>query len=111
MSEVSQYVKEATDATFDEVVKSGHVVVIDCWAPWCGPCRMLAPIIEELAKDMGDKVSFYKLNVDENPKISTEYHIGSIPMVFLFVDGKLADKVIGAVPRQYIESKLKELMK
>ncbi|MCD1295342.1 thioredoxin [Methanocella sp. CWC-04] len=110
MAETSQYVKEATDSDFDQIIKGNHIVLVDCWAPWCGPCRILAPTIEALAKDYGDKVAFYKLNTDENPRVSNDFRIRSIPTIFIFVDGKLADTIIGAVPRQYIEGKLKPLL-
>ena len=110
MAETTQFVKEITDATFDDSVKAGHVVLIDCWAPWCGPCRILAPTVEALAKDYDGKVGFDKLNTDENPKVTTQFRIRSIPTLFIFVDGKLADTIIGAVPRQYIEGKLKALI-
>jgi thioredoxin len=107
MAETSQYVKDVTDADFDRVIKSNHVVLVDCWAPWCGPCRILAPTVEGLAKDYSGKIGFYKLNTDENPRVSNDFRIRSIPTIFIFVDGKLADTIIGAVPRQYIEGKLK----
>lgn len=110
MAEATQLVKEATDSNFDEVIKSGHVVLVDCWAPWCGPCRMLAPTIEGLAKDYGDRIGFYKLNTDENPKVAADFRIRSIPTIFIFVNGKLTDTIIGAVPRQYIEGKLMTLV-
>jgi thioredoxin len=110
MAETTQFVKEVNDATFDEAVRSSRVALVDCWAPWCGPCRILAPTIEALAKDYGDRVKFFKLNTDENPKVTTQFRIRSIPTLFIFVDGKLADTIIGAVPRQYIEGKLKALL-
>ena len=72
-----------TDADFDEAIKKYNTIVIDCWAPWCGPCRMVAPVIEELAKEMQGKIVFGKLNVDENPVISTRYQIMSIPTMLV----------------------------
>lgn len=110
MAETSQLVKDTTDADFEQSIRSSRVVLVDCWAPWCGPCRILAPTIEALAKDYGDKVKFFKLNTDENPRVTTQFRIRSIPTLFIFVDGKLADTIIGAVPRQYIEGKLKALL-
>jgi len=98
MAETTQFVKEVNDAGFDEAVKSNRTVLVDCWAPWCGPCRILAPTIEALAKDYGEKVKFFKLNTDENPRVTTQFRIRSIPTLFIFVDGKLADTIIGAVP-------------
>lgn len=110
MAETSQLVKDVTDADFDQAISDSKVVLVDCWAPWCGPCRILAPTVEALAKDYGDKMKFYKLNTDENPKVAAQFRIRSIPTLFIFVDGKLADTIIGAVPRQYIEGKLKGVL-
>lgn len=110
MAEGSQLVKDVTDSEFDRTIRSQKVVLVDCWAPWCGPCRILAPTIEALAKDYGDKAGFYKLNTDENPNVSSQFKIRSIPTIFIFVDGKLSETIIGAVPRQYIESKLKAFL-
>lgn len=110
MAETSQFVTEVNDASFDGAIRSSRVTLVDCWAPWCGPCRILAPTIEALAKDYGDRVKFFKLNTDENPQVTAKFRIRSIPSVFIFVDGKLADTIIGAVPRQYIEEKLKALI-
>jgi thioredoxin len=110
MAEISQLVKEVTDADFDQAVRSTRVALVDCWAPWCGPCRILAPTIEALAQDYGNKMGFFKLNTDENPKVAAQFRIRSIPTLFIFVDGKLADTIIGAVPRQYIEGKLKAFL-
>ncbi|HMK48005.1 MAG TPA: thioredoxin [Methanocella sp.] len=111
MAGMSQVVMDITDATFESSIKSGRVVVVDCWAPWCGPCRVLAPTIEALARDYGDRVLFFKLNADESPNVSAQFRIRSIPTLFIFVDGKVADTIVGAVPRQYIEEKLAPLLK
>jgi len=111
MSETSQLVKETTDADFEQAVHSSKVVLVDCWAPWCGPCRILAPTIEALAKDYDEKMKFFKLNTDDNPKVAAQFRIRSIPTLFIFSDGKLSETIIGAVPRQYIEGKLKEFLK
>ena len=111
MAETSQLVMDTSDANFDSAIKSSPVVVVDCWAPWCGPCRILAPTIEALAKDFDGKVRFYKLNTDDNPRVAAQFRIRSIPTLFIFSDGKLADTIIGAVPRQYIEGKLAPLLK
>jgi thioredoxin len=102
---------DTSDASFDSAIKSGPVVVVDCWAPWCGPCRILAPTIEGLAKDYDGRVRFYKLNTDDNPKVAAQFRIRSIPTLFIFANGQLADTIIGAVPRQYIEGKLEPLLK
>jgi len=98
------------DSNFDELVRSHPLIVIDCWAPWCGPCRMVAPIIEELARDYAGKVSFGKLNVDENPQTSGRFEIMSIPTLLIMKNGSEADRIIGAVPRSVIEAKLQEYL-
>jgi len=97
---------EITDADFDDSVKKYKIIVIDCWAPWCGPCRMVSPIIDELAKEMQGKIVFGKLNVDENPKISMEHQIMSIPTLLVFKNGNLIDRIVGAYPKQEIKKKL-----
>lgn len=101
---------EVTDENFDEVIKKSGLVVIDCWAPWCMPCRMLAPVIDELAKDYAGKVVFGKLNTDENRETVMRFGIMSIPTLLIFKNGELVDKIIGAVPRQFIETKLSAYM-
>jgi thioredoxin 1 len=97
---------EVTDATFEETIQNHSLVVVDCWATWCGPCHMVAPIIEELARDYAGKVLFGKLNVDKNPATSMQYQIMSIPTLLVFNHGKLVDKIIGASPRQILEAKI-----
>ena len=97
---------EVTDANFNEVIQNHPVVVVDCWAAWCAPCRMIAPIIEELAEDYAGKILFGKLNVDENQKTAVEYGVMSIPTLLIFKNGKLVDRIIGAMPRKMLESKI-----
>ena len=90
-------VKTLTDATFDdEVSKAATPMIVDFWAPWCGPCRMVGPIIDEIAQEHSDKVCIGKLNVDENPGVAGKFGIMSIPTIILFKDGEPAKKVIGA---------------
>lgn len=101
---------EVTDATFNEFINRYPAVVLDCWAPWCGPCRMISPLIEELASEYAGRVVFGKLNVDENPRIAAEYNIMSIPTLLFARRGEVVDRVIGAVPRQIIEAKLKQIL-
>jgi len=97
---------EMTDATFKEMIQNHPLVVVDCWAPWCGPCRMVAPIIEELTRDYAGKILFGKLNVDNNREVSMQYDIMSIPTLLVFKNGKLVDTIIGAMPRQTLEQKI-----
>lgn len=94
--------KTVTDASFDADVASGTVIV-DFWAPWCGPCRMVAPVLEEIAKAHGDKVTVAKLNVDENPASAGKFGVMSIPTLILFKDGQAAKKVIGARSKADLE--------
>ena len=90
-----------TDATFEDVVlKSDKPVLVDFWAAWCGPCKMLSPVIEELSSEYGDKARFFKLNVDENPVTSMQYNVASIPTVMVFKDGKLVETMVGFRPKQ-----------
>ena len=89
--------KTLTDATFDdEVAKATTPLIVDFWAPWCGPCRMVGPIIDEIAQEHGDKVAIGKLNVDENPGTASKFSVMSIPTIILFKDGEPAKKIIGA---------------
>ena len=87
--------KNVTDQTFDEVVGQSELVLVDFWAPWCGPCRMLAPVLEELDQQVGDTVAIAKVNVDENPVTSSRFGIMSIPTLKLFKNGKEAATVVG----------------
>ena len=107
---VQSKVKILTDENFDDIVKRTSFLVIDCWAPWCGPCRMVSPIIEELAEEYSDKVTFTKLNVDENVKIPYEFKIAAIPTLLFFRNGKHIDTLIGAVPKSNIKRKIEALM-
>jgi len=97
---------EMTDALFKEIIQNHSLVVVDCWAPWCGPCYMVAPIIEELARDYAGKILFGKLNIDENQEISMQYQIMGIPTLLVFKNGKLVDRIVGAMPRQMLEPKI-----
>jgi len=96
------------DADLDENVEKYPLVVIDCWAPWCGPCRMIGPVIEELAQEMKGKIVFGKLNVDENPQTSMKYKIMSIPTLLVFKNGALVDRLIGAMTKEMLQEKLKK---
>ena len=97
---------DLTDATFTRFVKENAMAVVDMWAPWCGPCRLVSPVVEELARDYSGKISFGKLNVDQNRKIATQYGIMSIPTILVFKNGRLVDQIVGAMPRQMLESRI-----
>ncbi|MEM2320800.1 MAG: thioredoxin [Candidatus Bathyarchaeia archaeon] len=96
---------EVTDSNFNEVIRSNRLVVIDCWAPWCAPCRAMTPIINDLAKEYAGKILFGKLNVDENPRVPAEYQVMSIPTFLIFKDGVLVERIVGAMPKKILEQK------
>jgi thioredoxin 1 len=97
-------VGKVSDATFEaEVLKASGPVVVDFWAEWCGPCRMIAPALEEIAGSLGGKVKIVKLNVDENPQTAAKYNIQSIPTLMIFKNGDMSSRQIGAAPKQKLE--------
>jgi len=96
-----------SDASFSSEISKYPLMVVDFWAAWCGPCRMVAPIIEQLAKEYAGRVAFGKLNVDENPLTSGEFEVQSIPTLLIFRNGEAVDGIVGAVPKYQIESKIK----
>ncbi|HEX6887625.1 MAG TPA: thioredoxin [Candidatus Nanopelagicales bacterium] len=103
--------KTVTDATFaDEVLLSDKPVLVDYWAVWCGPCRMIAPILEEIDKTHGDKLTIAKLNVDENPRVASDYGIVSIPTLNVFQGGKVVKQIIGAKPKAALLKDLAEFL-
>ncbi len=109
MTEINDWPIEpiiVTDGKFEETVRKYPLVVVDCWAPWCGPCIMIAPIIEELAKKFQGKIVFGKLNTDENQETLKDYNIMSIPTLLIFRSGKIVDRNIGAMPREELEPKI-----
>jgi thioredoxin 1 len=103
--------KQFTDSNFEaEVLKSDLPVLVDFWAEWCGPCRMVGPIVDEIANEYDGKVSVGKMNVDENPEIPSKYGIRSIPTLLVFKNGELVEKIVGAVPKSSITSKIETHM-
>jgi len=101
---MSKKLLEVTDVSFQsEVLESDKLTLVDFWAPWCGPCRMVGPVLEELAQQYGDKVKFTSVNTDANPMISMQMGIRSIPTVMLFKDGSVVDSRLGAQPKQSFE--------
>lgn len=98
---------DALDSTFEaDVIRNELPVLVDFWAVWCGPCRMIAPVVEELASEYAGKFAFRKLNVDENPAVSQQYNVRAIPTLLIFKNGKVVDTIVGAVPKRAIKSKL-----
>lgn len=99
---------DLTQEAFKNAVERNSLVVVDFWAAWCGPCRMVAPVIESMAKDYAGRILFGKVNVDENPEIARQYGIMSIPTLLVFKKGNVVDKIIGAMPRNRLEPKIKK---
>ena len=102
---------ELTDANVDQALQRFPLIVVDCWAPWCGPCQMMTPVLEELAKEYAGKIVFGKVNVDENGQTAMKYGIRSIPALLVFQDGKVVDQIIGAQPKQALEPQLTKYLK
>ena len=107
--ETKQYVSQVTDSSFDkDVLDSDIPVLVDFWAPWCGPCRMVAPVVSEIAQQFKDKVKVVKLNTDENPEVASQYGIRSIPTLMIFKEGQRVDMVVGAVPKTTLANTLEK---
>ncbi|MFH1662461.1 MAG: thioredoxin [Chloroflexota bacterium] len=104
-------VLDITDQTFEEeVLKSTQPVLVDLWAPWCGPCRMVGPVVESLSEKNKGKIKFCKINVDENQKTASKYSVMSIPTLMFFKDGKVIDTIIGAVPESALQAKIDDIL-
>src|SRR5687767_7249756 len=108
---MSDAVLQVSDNTFDaEVIQSKIPVLVDFWAEWCGPCRMVAPVVEEVAKQYEGKVKVAKVDVDQNQRVATQFQIRSIPSLYIFKNGKVAGQIVGAVPKQQITSALDKIL-
>jgi len=101
---------ELTDQSFEQFVNKYPKVVVDCWAPWCGPCRMLSPTIDSIAKDMKGKIAFGKVNTDDNFGVSSKFKVMSIPTLLFFKDGQLVDQMVGAAPRPVVEHTIRKAL-
>ena len=100
-----------SDASFEQdVLKSDVPVLVDFWAPWCGPCRMVAQIVDEIAKEFDGKIKVFKLNTDENPNVASQFGIRSIPTLMVFKDGQKVDTVVGAVPKTTLSSTISKYL-
>ncbi|MDH4127934.1 MAG: thioredoxin [Spirochaetota bacterium] len=107
MGNLAQIVDDAFES---EVIKSIKLTIVDFWAAWCGPCKMIAPILEELAGEYADQIKVVKLNVDENPKTPADFGITSIPTLLFYKDGKVIDRVVGALPKAHIVDKIQRYL-
>lgn len=104
-------ITDVTDQDFEqEVMKSSLPALVDMWAPWCGPCRMIHPIVEKLAEKYDGKFKFYRLNIDDNPLTPARYRVMSIPALMMFKDGEVVDMVVGAVPERVIADKIDSVL-
>jgi len=108
---MAEGISDVTSSTWDtEVLKAQGLVMVDFWAPWCAPCRMVSPTVEELAKEYQGKMKFMKLNTDENPDIASKYNIMGIPTLMFIKDGRSVDSIVGAIPKQQLKSKIDSLL-
>ena len=104
-------VTEVTDSNFQaEVIESEIPVLVDFWAPWCGPCRMVAPVVEEIAQERGDQLKVVKLNIDENQNTAVQFNVLSIPTLMVFRNGEVAKTVVGAYPKRKLEAELEPVL-
>jgi len=104
-------VAEIGDSEFDDkVLKASTPVVVDFWAPWCGPCKSIAPVLEEIAQELGSQVAIYKINVDDNTKSPSQYNVRAIPNLIIFKGGAEVDRVVGAVPKDQLVATIKKAL-
>jgi thioredoxin 1 len=106
---MSNQIVHVTNATFDGVVTSERPVVVDFWAPWCGPCRVIAPVLDEIAREVGEQATIAKVNVDEEPALASRFGVQAIPQLVFFKDGVEKDRLVGAAPKREIVKRLDTL--
>lgn len=108
---MSGFITEITDQSFDNaVIKADHSVLVDFWAPWCGPCRLLSPLLEKIAMQYKDKIKIVKLNTDENPEIASKYNISAIPTILFFKNGQVVEQIIGIRPLEEFKKIIDEVL-
>lgn len=108
---MAEGVTSVTNDSWDkEVIQSQNLVMVDFWAAWCGPCKMVAPVVEELAKEYEGKAKFFKLNTDENPDLASRYKIRGIPTLMFFKNGQIVEQIVGVVPKAQLKAKLDTLL-
>lgn len=103
-------VLKVTDQSFADAVKANQLLVVDCYADWCGPCRMIAPLVEDLANEYNGRVSFAKVDVDQAPNVSRQYHVSSIPTLLFFKNGEMIDRQVGALPKHALQARVEALL-